>query len=113
VSPCGPTRVTELAGGAVRERVVTPEDFGIARLGPEALAGADAVSNAKVIESILRGEAHPARGAIVINAAAASVVARGGDLRDAAASADRAIASGSAFAALERWRAVAARARAL
>jgi len=112
VSPSGPTRVTELDADGVRERVVTPEDFGIARLGPEALAGGDAAANAKVIESILRGEPHPARAAIVINAAAATVVARGGDLRDAAASAERAIASGSAFATLERWRAAAARARA-
>jgi anthranilate phosphoribosyltransferase len=111
VSPSGPTRVTELDGDRLRERVVTPEDFGLSRIGPEALAGADAAGNAKVIESILRGEAHPARGAIVLNAAAAYVVARGVDPKEAAAAAERAIATGQALATLERWRASAARVR--
>jgi anthranilate phosphoribosyltransferase len=111
VSPTGPTRVTELDGDRVRERVVTPEDFGLPRLGPEALAGADAASNAKVIEAILRGELHPARGAVVLNAAAAYVVACGAEPKEAAAAADRALASGQAMATLERWRASAARVR--
>jgi anthranilate phosphoribosyltransferase len=111
VSPSGPTRVTELDGGQLRERVLTPEDFGLARLGREALAGGDAAANAKVIESILHGEPHPARGAVVLNAAAAFVVARGGEPKEAAAAADRAIASGQAMATLERWRAAAARVR--
>jgi anthranilate phosphoribosyltransferase len=111
VSPSAPTRVTELDGGQVRERVVTPEDFGLERSGPGALTGGDAASNARVIESILRGEPHPARGAIILNAAAALVVARGGDLREAAAEAARALTSGRAHAALERWREVALRAR--
>ncbi len=111
VSPSGPTRVTELDGDHVRERVITPEHFGLPRLAPEVLAGADAAANAKVIESILRGEAHPARGAVVLNAAAAYVVARGADPQEAAAAADRALASGLAMSALERWRASAARVR--
>jgi anthranilate phosphoribosyltransferase len=111
VSPSGPTRVTELDGDHVRERVIVPEDFGIARAAPETLAGGDATANAKVIESILRGEAHGARGAIVLNAAAAFVVARGVDPKEAAAAAERAIASGQAMATLERWKTAAARAR--
>src|SRR5689334_17986300 len=113
VSPSGPTRVTELDGDRLSERVVTPEDFGLTRLGPEALIGGDAASNAKVIESILRGEPHPARGAVVLNAAAAYVVARGVDPKEAADAADRAIASGRAMSTLERWRAAAARLRAI
>jgi anthranilate phosphoribosyltransferase len=111
VSPLGPTRVTELDGDHLRERVITPEDFGLSRLGPEALAGGDAAGNAAAIESILRGQPHPARGAVVLNAAAAYVVARGADPKEAAAAADRAIASGQAIAVLERWRASAARVR--
>jgi anthranilate phosphoribosyltransferase len=111
VSPSGPTRVTELDGDHVRERVVTPEDFGLSRVAPEALAGSDPGSNAKVIESILRGEPHAARGAVVLNAAAAFVVARSVDPKQAAAAAERAIASGQAMATLERWRAAATRVR--
>jgi anthranilate phosphoribosyltransferase len=111
VSPSGPTRVTEVDGDHLRERVITPEDFGLARLGTEALAGGDAAANAKVIESILRGEPHPARGVVVLNAAAGYVVARGAEPKEAAAAADRAISSGQALATLERWKALAARVR--
>jgi anthranilate phosphoribosyltransferase len=112
ISPSGPTRVTELDGDHLRERVVTPEDFGLPRLGPEALTGSDAAGNARVIESILRGEPHPARGAIVLNAAAAFVVARGVDPKDAASAAERAISSGRAMATLDGWKAAAVRAKA-
>ena len=48
-------------------------------------AGGDSAANARAIESILRGEPHPARSAVAINAAAAVVVARGGEPKDAAA----------------------------
>jgi anthranilate phosphoribosyltransferase len=112
VSPSGPTRVTELDGDHVRERIITPEDFGLPRLGRDALTGADASSNARAIESILRGDLHPARGAVVLNAAAAFVIAEGADPKDAAALAERALSSGKAMATLERWRAAATRARA-
>jgi anthranilate phosphoribosyltransferase len=105
VSPSGPTRVTELADGALRERVITPEDFGLARSTPEALRGGDALGNAAIILEVLRGETHPARAAVVLNAAAATVVARGGSLREAAEQVERAITSGRAMAALQRWRA--------
>jgi anthranilate phosphoribosyltransferase len=112
VSPSAPTRVTELDGGSVRELVVTPADFGLPASPKGALAGGDAAANARGIESILRGEPHPARDAVIINAAAALVVARGVEPRDGAAEAARALGTGLAHAALERWRAAARRARA-
>jgi anthranilate phosphoribosyltransferase len=111
VSPSGPTRVTELDGDRLRERIVTPEDFGLSRVGTSSVAGADCAANARAIESILRGEPHAARSAVVLNAAAAAVVARGGDPKEATARVEEALASGRAFATLERWRAAAARAR--
>ncbi|HMI89497.1 MAG TPA: anthranilate phosphoribosyltransferase [Polyangiaceae bacterium] len=113
VSSSGPTRVTELDGEQIRERIVTPEDFGVARVGVQATAGGDCAANAKAIEAILRGEPHPARSAVLLNAAAATVVARGGDLKDAAQRVDEVLTSGRAFATLERWRVVVARARAM
>ena len=111
VSPSAATRVTELDGDHIRERIVTPEDFGLQRVEAHTIAGGDSAANAKAIESILRGEPHPARSAVVLNAAAAAVVARGGEPRDAAAQVADVLASGRAFATLERWRAAAARAR--
>jgi anthranilate phosphoribosyltransferase len=79
---------------------------------PGALTGGDAPANARVLESILRGEPHPARDAVIMNAAAALVVARGVDPKEGAADAARALSNGLAHAALERWRAAARRARA-
>jgi anthranilate phosphoribosyltransferase len=111
VSASGPTRITELDGDQIRESVVTPEDFGVRRGRIDETRGGDASANAKAIESILRGEAHAAKAAVAINAAAALVVARGGALKDAAAEVEEALASGRAFATLERWRAAAAQAR--
>ena len=112
VSPCAPTRVSEVtAGGGVREAVVTPEDFGIERVPRSAIAGSDAASNARAILAILAGEPHPAREAVVLNAAAALAVATGESLRASAERARDAIASGAAQRTLERWRDAATRAR--
>jgi anthranilate phosphoribosyltransferase len=110
VSPCGPTRVSELLeDGSVRERVVSPEDFGITRLGPAALAGGDAADNARALTSILSGAPHPAREAVVLNAAAALVVATGEDPRAAAQRARTALDDGTAARKLEAWRGAAIR----
>ena len=110
VSPCGPTRVSELApDGSVEERVVSPEDFGVARVSPGALAGGDATDNARALVAILNGEAHGAREAVVLNAAAALAVGTGDDLRLCGARARQALDDLSASRKLEAWRAAAIR----
>jgi anthranilate phosphoribosyltransferase len=112
MSPCAPTRVSELAAdGSVREREVAPEDFGVARIERAAIAGGDAQENARALVAILGGERHPAREAVVLNAAAALVVATGEAPREAAERARRAIDQGAARAKLEAWRRAAARAK--
>jgi anthranilate phosphoribosyltransferase len=115
VSPFGPTRVTELACGRLAERVIAPEDFGLERSAPGALRGGDAHENAAAVLAVLRGEPHPARGAIALNAAAAIAVARGAEgpdgYRAAAAEALAALDSGAALGTLERWIAIAREAR--
>lgn len=113
VSPAGPTRVTALEDGRVDERVVRPEDFGLEPIDLAALRGGDAAENAAAIERILAGDPHPARSAVVVNAAAALAALRGAgaDLRDAAREARDAIASGRARATLDAWRAAARRAK--
>jgi len=105
LSPAAPTRVSVLDNGTVEERVVTPKDFGVELIDLKALAGGDAAENAKVLEAILGGEAHPASEAIVLNAAAALVVARDLGCREAAGVARAAIRDGKALATLNAWRA--------
>ena len=113
VSPCAPTRVTELTSdGQLLEREVTPEDFGTQRVERSAIVGGDAAENAHALRTILAGGPHPAREAVVLNAAAALVVATGDSPRAAAQRARRAIDEGAAEAKLEEWRRAAERAKA-
>jgi anthranilate phosphoribosyltransferase len=108
LSPFTATRVAVLASGSVTERTVTPEDFGLSRSPAGALAGGDAGQNAAAIDAILRGEPHPARTAVVLNAAAALAVAREIDdadgFRACAGDATRALDEGGAQETLDRWR---------
>src|SRR5581483_8195785 len=73
VSPFGPTRVTEIWNGAIRELTLTPRDFGIGASPAGAIAGGDAGFNARRIEAMLRSGAatEPAIDAVAMNAAAA------------------------------------------
>ena len=108
VSPFGPTRVAELAGGRVTERIVVPRDFGFEPAAPGALAGGDAAGNAARIERILAGADDPATGAVALNAAAAIAIGReatdAAGLRRAADEAMTALRSGKARETLEAWR---------
>jgi anthranilate phosphoribosyltransferase len=112
VSPCGPTRVSALAAnGAIREFVVTPEDFGLARLPMSALAGGDVADNARALNAILDGEPHPARDAAILNAAATLAVATGDPPRACADRARAALDKGMARRIFDRWRDLAREAR--
>ena len=99
----GPSTVVELDAGAIRRFEVTPEDAGLPRAAPDDLLGGDAAANAAIVSAILEGAPGPARDIVLLNSAAALIVAgRAGDLREGVALAAEAIASGSARAALDR-----------
>ena len=102
MSPFAPTRISEVFGGRVREFSLAPEDFGLPRSPAGAIAGADPVHNARVLEAILRNEPHPARDAILLNAAAGLVVALGIEPKVATERARAALESGAATEALVR-----------
>lgn len=104
VSPHAPTLVSEVTPDGVRERVVTPEDFGLSRSSAGALAGGDPEHNAVILRQILSGQQHPARAALLLNAAAALAIARGLELRAAAVLAEATLASGAALRTLDTWR---------
>jgi len=112
VSPSGATRVSELENGEVRERVVTTKDFGLPWLDRGAIVGGTAQTNAQAIVEILEGSGHPARDAVILNAAAAIAVAGiEPTLLAAAARARHAIDSGAARDVLEAWRTAARKRR--
>jgi anthranilate phosphoribosyltransferase len=107
VSPLGPTGVFAWHDGSVREFVIRPEEAGIPTVDARDLAGGSAAENAAMIADIFSGRLRGgARAIVVLNAAAALVVAGiATDIRHGAALAGDALDSGSAAAALDRLRA--------
>jgi anthranilate phosphoribosyltransferase len=71
----GPTRIAEVNNGAVRSYEVTPEEFGMKRSSLEDISGGDAAANAAIIREVLGGQHSPKRDVVLLNAAAALVVA--------------------------------------
>jgi len=103
----GRTRIAELDGGRVRMFDVTPEDAGLSRARLEDIAGGDVARNVGIARSVLDGERGPRRDVVLLNAAAALVVAgRAPDLKQGVQRAAEAIDSGAARRVVERMRAL-------
>lgn len=103
----GPTFVAELKDGAIRTFEVTPEDAGLTRATLADLRGGDPAYNAAAITRLLDGEQSAYRDVVLLNSAAALIVAnRATTLKEGAAMAAQAIDSGAAKAALARLIAV-------
>jgi anthranilate phosphoribosyltransferase len=76
LSTTGPSAVVELlATGELRRFVVDPTQFGLPVATLQDLRGSDAVANAAVVHRVLAGEHGAYRDIVVLNAAAAMVVA--------------------------------------
>jgi anthranilate phosphoribosyltransferase len=96
------TRVSRFSHGKVENLVFSPEEFGLNRGKREDLVGGDSRENAEITIRILKGEKGPKRDIVLINAAAALMVAgRSPDIPTAVALAQEAIDSGSAMKKLE------------
>lgn len=99
----GVTTVAELRDGAIAVREVTPEDAGLERATLRDLKGGDAAHNAAAIRAVLAGQSGPFRDIVLLNAAAALVVAdKAANLVEGVARAARSIDGGGAARALER-----------
>ncbi len=101
LSTTGHTKVSECRGGRVRTFYVHPRDAGLPRASVETLRGGDASENAALARKVLEGAAGPARDVVLLNAAAALLVAgRADSLAEGAARAGEAIDAGRAAATL-------------
>ncbi len=97
----GASYVAELKDGKVTTFEVTPEDAGLARVTADALKGGDPEHNAQAIIAMLDGATGPYRDIVLLNAAAALIVAgKAADLKAGVKLAAEAIASGKAKATL-------------
>jgi anthranilate phosphoribosyltransferase len=103
----GRNHVTALVGQEINSFTVDPEDAGLPCSPIEAIRGGDAGSNAAALQSLLQGAAGAYCDTVLLNAAAALIVAGiVGDLREGVSMAGASIASGAALAALETLRRV-------
>ena len=102
LSPVGPNEICEVVDGGVRERVIDPEELGVARTSLDELRGGTPEENAAAIRRIFAGEQGGARDAVLLNAAGA--IAAGGhadDLREGIELARETLDSGAAAARLD------------
>jgi anthranilate phosphoribosyltransferase len=103
ITTTGTTLVAELDGGRVRTFEVTPEEAGLSRARLAELKGGEPAENAARLIALLEGEAGALRDIVLLNSAAALVVAgRAADLKAGVALAAQAIRDGSARHTLDR-----------
>ena len=75
ISIAGPTRVARLEHGAVAEGEIHPEDAGLPVHPFEAILGGSPAENAAALRALLGGQAGAYRDAVLLNSAAALVIA--------------------------------------
>jgi anthranilate phosphoribosyltransferase len=107
ISTTGPTFVAQIKDGNLTSFEVTPEQAGLPRASLADLKGGDPQYNAGALSALLDGVKSPYRDIVLLNAAAAFVVAdRAGDLKEGANLAELEIDSGRAKQTLDRLIAV-------
>ncbi len=93
----GPSEVAVLSAGGIARRTVTPEDAGLPRAALSDIQGGDPAHNAAALLRLLAGETGAYRNIVLLNAAAALVVAgKAADLGSGAALGAEALDSGRA-----------------
>jgi anthranilate phosphoribosyltransferase len=106
ISTVGRTRVTELKDGTIRTYELTPDEVGLpAAAAADLNHGGSPAANAALLREVLEGRPGPRREIVLLNAAAALVVAGAAEsLREGIERAAAAIDSGAAKECLERMR---------
>ncbi len=107
ITIAGPTAVVALEAGEIREFSVHPEDAGLPVHPFEAILGGTPTQNAVAFRALLNGQTGAYRDAVLLNAAAALLVAgKATSLKEGVSMARAAIDSGQALARLNLLRAI-------
>ncbi|MGD1868725.1 MAG: anthranilate phosphoribosyltransferase [Neomegalonema sp.] len=102
LSICGSSTVVELADGELQRFEIRPSDAGLSEHPFEQILGGDPDFNASAFRDLLQGKASAYRDAVLLNAAAALLIAdKVPDLRSGAALAAESIDQGKAMTAVE------------
>jgi anthranilate phosphoribosyltransferase len=105
ITICGPTSVSAVENGAVRDFTVHPEDADLQPHPFEAILGGTPAENATAFRALLDGAPGAYRDAVLLNAAAALVVAdKVGTLTEGVALARESIDSGAARSKVDALR---------
>ncbi|MBF0247869.1 MAG: anthranilate phosphoribosyltransferase [Alphaproteobacteria bacterium] len=103
ITTTGPTYVAQIKDGQLTTFDITPEDAGLPFAKPEDLKGGTPEHNADAMRAMLTGAPGAFRDCVVLNSAAALLVAgKVGDLKEGAATAKAAIDGGHALDTLEQ-----------
>ncbi len=103
MSTTGPTSVAEWRNGQVRLFTIAPEAVGLTRVAQSALRGGDPEQNARALREVLDGRPGAYRDIVLLNAAAAFLVAeRVETLEEGLALAAASVDEGRARAVLDR-----------
>jgi anthranilate phosphoribosyltransferase len=103
ITTTGPTAIAELRGGTVRRFSIAPEDAGLPRADIADLKGGTPAENGAAIMALLGGKPGAFRDIVLLNAAAALIVAeKVQTLAEGAQLAMQAIDSGAAMATLSQ-----------
>jgi len=101
ISTTGSTIVFEVIEGRIERHLWEPSDFGVHRARLSSLIPFGRGENIEIARAVLRGESGPRRDIVLVNAAAALVLAgRAKDFRGGVALAGESIDSGAALAKL-------------
>ncbi len=104
VTTAGSNKVSAASNGELRTFFLNPEDFGFRRGRIEELEGGGAEENARITDSILKGEKGPRRDTVILNAALALLVGeKVGCMEEGIESATECIDSGKAAAKLKTF----------
>lgn len=104
ISISGPTKIAMINGDAIQYSMVSPEDVDLPRHDADAIKGGDAAYNAAALRAMLMGDKSAYRDAVILNSAAALMVA--GEVEsfeEGAEEAAEAIDKGLANTLLDCW----------
>ncbi len=99
----GPSQISALKNGEIKNFTLTPEDAGLKRVDVSALIGGDGAYNAKALRDVLEGADNAYREIVLLNSAASLIVAeKTDDIREGVEIAAKSIDSGAALSVLEK-----------
>ena len=105
ISTTSQTQVSEVVDGKIRSYMIDPAEYGLPLAGLDDISGGTPEENADIIKTILQGNPGARRDLVLLNAAAALVVAdKAENIREGMILAAESIDSGAAQAKLDRMR---------